>query len=117
VNLETRRHLHTAYLVRTVEEQLLRLFAAGKLSGTTHTCIGQEMAAVALRLAAQDPRHDAGVGTRLVPLRDDIIGDVRAPLIILLAAVGFVMLIACANVASLMLGRTAAREYMMRAGT
>jgi 2-oxoisovalerate dehydrogenase E1 component len=60
VNLETRRHLHTAYLVRTVEEQLLRLFAAGKLSGTTHTCIGQEMAAVALA-AALDRRKDVVV--------------------------------------------------------
>jgi len=60
VNVETRRHLHTAYLVRTVEEQLLRLFAAGKLSGTTHTCIGQEMAAVALA-AALDRRRDVVV--------------------------------------------------------
>jgi len=60
VNVETRRHLHTAYLVRTVEEQLLQLFAAGKLSGTTHTCIGQEMAAVALA-AALDRRTDVVV--------------------------------------------------------
>jgi 2-oxoisovalerate dehydrogenase E1 component len=57
VNVETRKHLHTAYLVRTVEEQLLELFAASKLSGTTHTCIGQEMAAVALA-AALDRRTD-----------------------------------------------------------
>ncbi len=60
MNLETRQHLHTAYLVRTVEEQLLQLFAVGKLSGTTHTCIGQEMAAVALA-AALDRRKDAVV--------------------------------------------------------
>lgn len=60
MNTETRRHLHTAYLVRTVEEQLLQLFAAGKLSGTTHTCIGQEMAAVALA-AALDRRTDVVV--------------------------------------------------------
>jgi 2-oxoisovalerate dehydrogenase E1 component len=42
---------HRAYLVRTVEQRLLDLFAAGELSGTTHTCIGQEMAAVALAAA------------------------------------------------------------------
>ena len=60
MNLETRRHLHKAYLVRAVEEQLLELFAAGKLSGTTHTCIGQEMSAVALA-AALDRRKDVVV--------------------------------------------------------
>jgi 2-oxoisovalerate dehydrogenase E1 component len=49
--------LERAYLVRTVEQQLLELFAAGRLSDTTHTCIGQEMAAVALA-AALDRRKD-----------------------------------------------------------
>jgi len=60
MNLETRRNMHKAYLVRAVEEQLLELFAAGKLSGTTHTCIGQEMVAVALA-AALDRRNDVVV--------------------------------------------------------
>jgi len=40
--------LYRAYLVRVVEERLLRLFSEGKLAGTTHTCIGQELSAVAL---------------------------------------------------------------------
>ena len=40
--------LYRASLIRFVEEELLRLFAAGKIAGTTHTCIGQELAAVAL---------------------------------------------------------------------
>jgi 2-oxoisovalerate dehydrogenase E1 component len=40
--------LHRAALVRLVEEQLLALFSAGKLAGTTHTCIGQELSAIAL---------------------------------------------------------------------
>ena len=69
-----------------------------------------EMSAIAGRLALQDPSHNEGVGVAVVPLRENIVGDVRAPLLILLGAVGFVMLIACVNVASLSLGRTAARE-------
>ena len=40
--------MQRAHLVRLVEEQLLELFAAGRLSGTTHTCIGQELSAVVL---------------------------------------------------------------------
>jgi len=83
----------------------------GRLApGVTGEQAQHEMATIARRLEAQDPRHDAGVGTYLVPLREDMVGEVRTPLVILLAAVGLVMLITCANVASLMLGRTAARE-------
>jgi len=59
VNIE-QQMFDRAYLVRTVEQQLLELFAAGKLSGTTHTCIGQEMAAVALA-AALDRQKDVVV--------------------------------------------------------
>jgi 2-oxoisovalerate dehydrogenase E1 component len=52
--------LHRAYLVRTVEQALLDLFAAGRVAGTTHTCIGQEMSAVALA-AALERRSDVVV--------------------------------------------------------
>jgi predicted permease len=78
--------------------------------GRTEAQAQSEMNAIARRIEAQDPRHNAGYSTQLVALRDDIVGSVRPALLVLLAAVGFVMLIACANVASLMLGRTAARE-------
>jgi len=74
------------------------------LSGAT-----AEMNAIAARLAQLDPRHNAAVGTRIITLQHDLVGDVRRPLLVLLGAVGLVMLIACVNVASLSLARTAAR--------
>jgi predicted permease len=83
----------------------------GRLAPNAHPAQAQsEMKAIARRLELQDPRHNTGFTTRLVRLDDQMVGAVKPALIVLLAAVGFVMLIACANVASLMLGRTAARE-------
>ena len=49
--------LQRAYLIRAVEERLLALFSQGKLAGTTHTCIGQELSAVMLA-GSLDPQRD-----------------------------------------------------------
>ena len=88
----------------------ITLRVVGKLAaGVSHERAQEAATALARRLEVQHPQYNEKVGFNLQPLHDRVVGDIRPGLLALLGAVAFVLLIACVNIANLLLARASSR--------
>jgi putative ABC transport system permease protein len=81
--------------------------------GVTHSQAQTEMSTIASQLEQEDPDFDGHWGVNVVSLKEQSSGDLRPALLVLFGAVTFVLLVACANLSSLLLARAASREREM----
>jgi putative ABC transport system permease protein len=89
-------------------------FAVARLKpGVSLDAAQAQMDTISQRLAQEYPEADTGIGIAVVPLREELAGRARTQLLLLLGAAGLVLLVACVNVANMLLARSFSREREM----